>query len=453
MNNITFKTSAGTILGWQDGEVIRASGIPYAVAGRYQKPVELTALGSKAPYIATKHSPACPQSFSPVLKEVLGMDMLDELKMDENCQYLSITMPLNESTTPKPVMVWIHGGSYLTGGGDMAAYDPTLLVHEQQVIVVNITYRLGLFGFLGGYRDVPPNLGLMDIIVALRWIKKHIAAFGGDPGNITLFGQSAGGDAIAHLMLAEGVSDLFHRVIIQSAPLGIREGKSSLTSEMIKRVETSPKDISTESLLTLQDTLLFSMKRFGLKGGMPFGVQYGYAPLPEEKHVEDVWRQRAGQWDVFIGWASRETALFAPFLKPLQALAAVPLLGKPTLEWLIRETTDRVYRNAGKAFARMMATGSKNVYEYQIDWGAVDNPFRAAHVIDIPLLFGNVQLWRGAVLCKGKSADELAAAGQKLRTLWAAFARTGTLEEKKDVPDLISLRRINGVTGIKGRKE
>ncbi|MCL4640181.1 MULTISPECIES: carboxylesterase family protein [Olivibacter] len=444
MTNTSFRTLAGTIQGWQDGAVIRATGIPYAIAERYEKPREIIGLGSIEPYMATNWSPACPQSFSPVLKEVFGMDMMDELPLNENCQHLSITIPASTPVSAGlPVMVWIHGGSYLTGAGDMTAYDPALLVSEQQVVVVNVTYRLGLFGFLGGYNDIPANLGLLDIIAALRWIKRHIDAFGGNPENITLFGQSAGGDAIAHLMLAEGVENLFHRVIIQSAPLGIRKGKASLTETLIKKVAAFPKNSPVNKLLDIQNTMLFSMKRVGLKGGMPFGVQYGFEPLPHEERTEEVWRKRANQWDILIGWTNRETALFAPYIKLVQHLSYVPVFGKAMLEWLIRKTTDSVYRTSGRAFAELMASGHRQVYEYQIDWGEKKNNFRGAHVIDIPLLFGNEQLWKNALFCKGSSPEELRLAGRRLRTVWANFARTGVLEEKKTIPGLISYKRVN----------
>ncbi|MEH6305481.1 carboxylesterase family protein [Olivibacter sp. CPCC 100613] len=443
MTNITFRTSEGTILGWQDKNVIRATGIPYAVAGRYEKPQEMKGVGGEEPYVATKWSPACPQSFSPILKEVFGMDMADELSLDENCQHLSITLPNSESPlNDKPVMVWIHGGSYVTGAGDMTAYDPALLVSEQELIVVNVSYRLGLFGFLGGYNDIPANLGLLDIIAALRWIKKHIAAFGGDPENITLFGQSAGGDAIAHLMLAEDIEGLFRNVIIQSAPLGIRRGKASLTELLIKKAASMPKDASSQTLLAAQDTMLFSMRQVGLKGGMPFGVQYGYEPLPKEEAAEAVWKERAERWNVLIGWTSRETALFAPYIGLTKRLMHLPIVGKKVLEWLIRKTTDKVYRDSGHALAQLIAGGGKSVYAYEIDWGANENPFKAAHVIDIPLLFGNEEFWKDAVFCKGISSEELRAAGRRLRAIWASFARTGSLDEQKRIPDLITYQRV-----------
>jgi para-nitrobenzyl esterase len=88
-----------------------------------------------------------------------------------------------------PVVVWIHGGSYEIGCGDLPTSDPSVWVKEQNLIVVSITYRLGLFGFLGGNEERPANLGLFDIMESLKWIQKNIHSFGGNPENITLFGQ------------------------------------------------------------------------------------------------------------------------------------------------------------------------------------------------------------------------------------------------------------------------
>lgn len=441
MADIIFETSDGPVQGWRDGNVIRATGIPYAMAGRYEKPRE-TGL-PQIPYPATKWSPACPQNLSRKSRGLLGRDMLERLTIDENCQYLSITLP--DSAPPpsgRPVMVWIYGGSYASGAGDSPVYNPTLLVEENDVIVVNINYRLGLLGFLGGYNDVPANLGLLDIMAALRWIKKHIAAFGGNPANITLFGQSAGGDAIAHLMLIEGTEDLFHRAIIQSAPLGIRKGKAAMARKMIKKVAMLPEDTDVDTLLALQSRLILSMKGFGIKGGMPFGIQYGYPPVPPEKDVEKIWRERARLWDVMIGWTDRETSLFVPFVKPLRSLSVVPFMGRSSLEWLIRKTTDRIYRNPGKTFARHLAGAGGSVYQYHISWGAGNNWIKAAHIVDISLLFGTRELWKTSVFREGKSLAELQQAGKEIRAIWTTFARTGVLETKRYIPGLIEYHQV-----------
>ncbi|MFD2035522.1 carboxylesterase family protein, partial [Belliella marina] len=209
-----------------------------------------------------------------------------------------ITLP--KGTTAKdglPVMVWIHGGSYTSGAGDADVFDVKSLVEEQQVIVVNITYRLGLFGFLGGYLDRPANLGLLDMVAALRWIKTNIRSFGGNIDNITLFGQSAGADAIAHLMIAKDVDGLFHRVIIQSAPFGIGRNREKMTQAMKVHAAEIPDGISAGKVLEYQSKVSNAASKFGLKGAMPFALQYGHDPLPKEADIDEAWSRVATKYE------------------------------------------------------------------------------------------------------------------------------------------------------------
>ena len=136
----------------------------------------------------------------PFLDDILGT-RYGELPGSEDCQRLSITMPADLADDERvPVMVWLHGGSYTSGSGDLAIFDAKALVAENRVIVVSVTYRLGLFGYLATGTGRPANLGLLDQLEAFRWVQRNIGAFGGDPGRVTAFGQSAGGDAVAHLM-------------------------------------------------------------------------------------------------------------------------------------------------------------------------------------------------------------------------------------------------------------
>jgi para-nitrobenzyl esterase len=117
----------------------------------------------------------------PFLDDVLGT-RYGELPGSEDCQNLSITVPADLAPGELlPVMVWIHGGSYTTGSGDLAIFDPAVLVAETRVVVVSVTYRLGLFGFLATHSGRPGNLGLLDQLEAFRWVQRNVAAFGGDP--------------------------------------------------------------------------------------------------------------------------------------------------------------------------------------------------------------------------------------------------------------------------------
>ena len=145
----------------------------------------------------------------------------------EDCLTLNVwtrEIPENPTSTPergRPVMVWIHGGGFTSGSGSVFLYRGDHLVRNGDVVVVTINYRLGALGFLGHRALDDPegyigNWGLHDQIAALRWVRDHIAQFGGDPGNVTLFGESAGGFSVAALMGAPSSAGLFHRAIVQS---------------------------------------------------------------------------------------------------------------------------------------------------------------------------------------------------------------------------------------------
>ncbi|BBI63199.1 hypothetical protein HSBAA_45050 [Vreelandella sulfidaeris] len=184
-----FNTPAGDVIGWRDRGVIRATGIRYARTQRFCAPIDEPP--STTPIQATEWSPASPQNTIPELNEALGVTE-QEFHSVEGELHLSVTVPDSPATAPRPVMVWIHGGSYVFGAGDLSVFDVRPLALEQNVIVVAVNYRLGLLGFWAATPTVPANLGLLDLISALRWVNTNIAAMGGDPNNVTLFGHSAG---------------------------------------------------------------------------------------------------------------------------------------------------------------------------------------------------------------------------------------------------------------------
>lgn len=439
MSSSSFDAPAGRIIGWRDGPVVRATGIRYARALRFQPPIP--ELASSTDIDATEWAPACAQADHP-----FGVGLMKSsvrtLATSEDCLRLSITRP--DDIAPgdqRPVMVWIHGGSYVFGAGDAAIYDARALVEEQGVIVVSVTYRLGLLGFLGGSGGRTANVGLLDIIEALRWVKANIAAFGGDPDNITLFGQSAGGDAIAHLMIADGAQDLFRRAIIQSAPLGISLGRRKMTEAMLKIAAHVAHDASTDAVIAAQDSVVSAAQGFGWPAAMPFGTQYGHHPLPAEDEVDSAWSRCARRFDVLIGSAADEGAFFIPLMEPLRKLAALPLLGGAVRHMVVRTITRKVYAAAADRFAKRHARAGGRAYTYKIHWGPTTNQLGATHAIDLPLLFGDEETWRDADLVAGFSWPEVHAAAQKVRALWALFARTGRLEQDLIEPALVSFRK------------
>lgn len=406
--------------GYTDGNVERFTGIPYAKAERFLKPV---------PYEyqvniidATKKAPAAPQNPVPFLNDMLGSAPIDDMAQSEDCQYLSITRPTSLSGNAKiPVMVWIHGGSFVTGAGDASIFDPKIFVEEQEVIVVNLTYRLGLLGFLGGFNDIPANLGLFDIISALEWIQKHIEAFGGDNKNITLYGQSAGGDAIANLMLIETADQWFQKAIIQSAPLGIGRGRKEMTNTMIEAAKSLSKTASIEEILDIQEQITSQLSGFGLKAAMPFGIQYGHAPLPKEDQIDEIWRKNASKFQVMLGTTAEETSLYVPKFEKFHKYFSIPLIGNFLKKLFIQYTTNKVYRTAAKKWAKNFKKGKSQIFLYDIVWGSKANGFGATHSIDMPLLFADKAIWKNAKILEGLDWGEIKAARKAYRQTLGGF--------------------------------
>ena len=141
----------------------------------------------------------------------------------EDCLGLNVWTPAHSASEKLPVMVWIHGGGFVIGASSQSAYDGEPLT-AQGVVVVSLNYRLGIFGFLAhpelgkeSPRGVSGNYGLLDMVAGLEWVKRNIAAFGGDPNNVTIFGESAGGTAVCLLMVMPQAQGLFQKVIAESA--------------------------------------------------------------------------------------------------------------------------------------------------------------------------------------------------------------------------------------------
>merc|ERR1711962_412487 len=206
-------------------------GIPFAEPPvgerRFRPPVAKEPWGE--PYNATYFRPACIQDPS----------FLFGLTMDEDCLYLNIFAPSSPVPGGAAVMVWIHGGGFSVGSGASANYNGNPLVALGDVIVVTINYRLNLFGFLTTGDDaLPGNLGLMDQLMALQWIKENIAAFGGNSDQITIFGESAGSASVNFHLLSQLAEGLFNQAIMQSgtafSPWGFSDDRDFLRQQAYK---------------------------------------------------------------------------------------------------------------------------------------------------------------------------------------------------------------------------
>ncbi|PRY50099.1 para-nitrobenzyl esterase [Geodermatophilus tzadiensis] len=352
---------------------------------------------------------------------------MGELVVDEDCLRLSVTVP--EDAGPDaglPVLVWVHGGSYVNGAGDAPMTDPAALVREQRVVVVTVTYRLGLLGFLGADGDRPANLGLLDLLEALRWVRRNVAGFGGDPGAVTLFGESAGGDAVAHLMVAEGARGLFRRAVVQSAPLGLSRGRARMSAAMAAEARRVGPGVPVEEVVAHQARVAARVRRrHGLAAAMPFGTQYGFAPLPAEDALAAAWAEAAPEVDLLVGTTSREVAFFVPLVPAAGRLARVPVVGRALVEAAVRVLTWRIYGRDADRFARRHRRAGGRASRYTLSFGPPGAPTTGAHATDLPLLFPHRPTWEGSALLAGTPWADVEAAGRVVRRVWADFARTG----------------------------
>lgn len=439
----TFHPPCGPVTGWLDGPVVRATGIPYAYAERFTRPEPVP--DRSEPWAATSWSPACPQNRSPLIDLLCGGGGLAGLEVDEHCQRLSVTRPADvtpgvpDSDERLPVMVWVHGGSYVASAGDSPMTDPARLVAEQRVIVVTLTYRLGLFGYLGA-DGRPANLGLLDQREAFRWVRRNIAAFGGDPDNITGFGESAGGDAIVHLLAAQG-ERLFDRAIVQSAPLGIITARARMTAVMARAASGLEADTPVAKVLAREPRVVRSAARFGLRGAMAFGVQYGHDPLPAEDAVEAAWDAHA-DLQLLIGTNADEATFFVPGLPALRVLWSVPVVGRALVAAAVWASTRLVYRTGADRFARRHARAGGTAYSYVLHWAVPGNRFGTAHGMDLALLFGREATWGAGAMMAGADWAEVDRVGESLRALWADFARGADLPDTLTLPGVLTVARV-----------
>jgi para-nitrobenzyl esterase len=217
------ETTAGKVAGLTSGPVHVFKGIPYGAptsgAARFmpaRKPEPWS--GARD---AVKIGPRCPQVPTPGLLPEEAID-LDAGPMSEDCLSLNVWSASLDASARRPVMVWFHGGGYAVGSGGSIRYDGSNLALKQEVVLVTVNHRLNAFGHLdlsaiGGERFAASgNVGMLDIVAALEWVRDNIASFGGDPGNVTVFGESGGGGKVSTLMAMPAARGLFHRVIAQS---------------------------------------------------------------------------------------------------------------------------------------------------------------------------------------------------------------------------------------------
>ena len=428
---VRVETPWGGFAAVETAGVVRLRNIRYARADRFAPPQPVDPdPGESAELQFT--TIACPQPPS-ASAEVLGAP-LTGARFDEDCLRLTITRPA-EIDDPLPVLVCVHGGAYVSNAGDLPGFDPSTLVREHRIIVVSVTYRLGLLGFIGddARQRHSANLGLLDVIEALRWVRDHIAGFGGDPDAVTVSGHSSGGDAIAHVLVAEGTEGLIRRAIIQSAPFGIRRRRDAMHAKMREAIGELRSDASYDDLFAAQARAKRAGSTFGLRSGMSFCTEYGHAPLPAEAEIDAIWRRRAPGLEVLVTWTTDETMFYLNQMPQVQAVFRTPVIGPIARRLAVAASSNAVYARGGRRFGRLLARSGATVYEGVFSGRPVGGKLGASHAMETPLLFPNEAVWARAALVAPHGARSLITAGVGMRAAFAGFVRTGRVASRVEL--------------------
>ena len=423
---------------------------------------------------ATRYGCLCPQNLSHLLGQ-LGPD--SGLRIEEGKLCLSVTVPpgvmqgeasrgrQDRGSSPLdsarlPVMVWIHGGSYLTGGSEDRRYDVSRLAEDGNVVVVKISYRLGASGYLWMPEAGVANLGLEDQKTALEWIRRHISSFGGDPDNVTVFGQSAGAHSIASLIASAddvepcthvprfGGRTLFRRAILQSPPLGITvtpKAASAVTARFLDSLwqismadgPGRPRscgsaarrrrmcldafrcgDISLEQFLLAQDEVRH------MRTGMTFmPVLPDCMRVPETgdgQQSEDRCPERGvdGGFRVLLSCNADDAS-------PYARKALGPLWRTPLSRLMTGLLTERIFSGPVLHYVERLEEHGIRAEALRFGWHPAGSPLGCCHSIELPFLLGKYEDWFRAEMLRGMTRDEFEDNGRLFRRLWTDFARSG----------------------------
>jgi para-nitrobenzyl esterase len=453
-------TTAGQVRGRDHRGVIRFAGIPFAApplgALRFRAPEPHPAWAGVRD--ALEPGPTSIQN-AMLMDQFLGVASEPQ---DEDCLFLNVFTPAADGAR-RPVMVWIHGGAFVMGSGSSMMYDASTLVERGDVVVVTINYRLGALGFLhlagldAAYAGSGNN-GILDQIAALEWVRDNIADFGGDPGNVTIFGESAGGMSVGTLLGTPRAAGLFHKAILQSGAahnVSSPERAGEVTERFMGLVGASTLDhlldISTDSVLDAQ--LKFLVEAFtatdaqlvtGDPVHIPFEPVHDGVVLPRPP-IDAIAAGSAAGVPVLVGTTRDEWNLFA-FLDQepvhddllIDRLERVSGDGEEAAE-VYREAfpdgppkarfgaavTDYVFRQPAIRLAERLSENGSPAFMYLFAWAspAFGGVLGSCHALDVPFVFGNLDAPGLAMLLGGDGGpDGLAGA---MMDSWLGFARSG----------------------------
>jgi para-nitrobenzyl esterase len=433
--HIDLRVTGGVVRGATEADLSVFRGIPYAAPpARFGAPQPPRAWDGVRE--ATTFGPPPPQSGA------LGGDGPD----DEGDDWLTVNVWSPDLGGGLPVMVWIQGGAYMYGRSGLPEYDGSNLARSG-VVLVTFNYRVGLEGF-GLVEGRPVNRGLLDQVAALEWVQDNIGAFGGDPGRVTVFGQSAGGGSVAALLAMPRAAGLFRRAIAQSV-----QGTyftpalaADITRACAAELGIEPADLPAEDPLLLAaagDELMAKMDRFGGRWGATAHAPVPFAPVVDGDVLPTTpWQGLTGQVELMVGHTRHEQRLLSAMggllgeVTQPQADEAAEIFGPdpqayrdafPDPDELYEVVrSDWMFRmpSLHLAVAQLAAGGA--AYLYELTWPApgLGGGLGACHGLDVPLVFGNLTAGQPAMLI-GEPTPEAAALSEQMRLAWTSFATHG----------------------------
>src|SRR6266700_7176766 len=284
MGNPIVETRYGKVQGSEQGSISVWKGISFAQPPtgerRFRAPQPLKSWTGVRE--ATEFSPMAPQVSEAPAGMVGANRVVDLRPMSEDCLYLNIWSPGTEGEK-RPVMVWIHGGAFTLGSASDPWYDGTSFAANHNIVVVTLNYRLGILGFVylkdlaGADAGYTGNCGLLDQIAALEWVRENIAAFGGDPDQVTVMGESAGAMSIGALLGMPAAKGLFQRAILQSGAAGFLPTRPQATH--VAQALLAKLGLETSQLAALADVPLEALLKVQPELGREFGGILAYSPM------------------------------------------------------------------------------------------------------------------------------------------------------------------------------
>ncbi|MCP4764324.1 MAG: carboxylesterase family protein [archaeon] len=487
------ETKTGQIQGYINNNIKIFKGIPYTEPllsnKRFLEPIPKKKW--KDVLDCLEYGPDSPQPPEYIERALYGK--IDRTESEQDCLTLNIWTPEIDNKK-RAVMLWIHGGDFVNGGGNRLMYDGEFLAKRGNIVVVTINYRLGVLGFL----DIPDtttdsNVGLLDQVAALRWIKDNIQNFGGDSENVTIFGQSAGSRSVVSLSILPIVKELnlFQKAIAMSTPSYYASDSKKGSKEFLKELNLGTDDINADidqlreipikKIIKKQAKVYKNSSRIEktnpwiptfegnnhyksildkFKEGKASNICFMIGTTLEENKAYSVMDAKANNMTDdtlltrmrrILKYFGQDEALAEKFISTYKKTKEENNFPKENKDIFDAINTDLWFRIISIRLAETQSLQNKDTYSYIFTWKspAMDGKLGAAHAVDLPFVFGTLSLPK-VDLFAGTNEDALILSG-KIMDAWISFAKTGN-PNHKNLPEWTPYDTEKRTTMILGKE-